>query len=291
MDLVVGATGHLGTRICELLRQRGREVRALVRATSNPDRTAALTSLGVTLATGDLKDPASLTAACRGIEVVYSTATAIVSRAAGDSLAAVDHDGQLALVSAAKAAGVRHFVFISFPPAEQDFPIQSGKRAVEAALGKAGMSYTVLQASIFMEIWLSPMLGFDYPNARATVYGTGDQKMSWISLGDVAELAVRAPTTALARDAIVPIGGPQAHSPNEVIALFERALGKTFEVTRVPKEALLAQFSAASDPIQKSFAGLALFAAAGSSIPMEHTAREFGVTLTSVPEYVTRVTA
>jgi uncharacterized protein YbjT (DUF2867 family) len=291
MDLVVGATGHLGTRICELLRERGREVRALVRGTSSPERVSALGTLGVERAVGDLKDPVSLAAACRGVEVIYSTATAIVSRAAGDSLAAVDHAGQLALLRAAQVAGVRHFVFISFPPARHDFPIQAGKRAVEDALRQSGMTHTVLQASLFMEVWLSPMLGFDYRNARATVYGTGEQKISWISLGDVAEFAVRAATVAQARNAIVPVGGPQALSANEVIAMFERAVGKTFEVTRIPEEALLAQFSAASDPLEKSFAGLRLFAAAGNAIPMAETARAFGVRLTPLAGYVARVTA
>jgi uncharacterized protein YbjT (DUF2867 family) len=291
MDLVVGATGHLGTRICELLRQRGREVRALVRSTSGIDKVSALGALGVDRAVGDLKDPVSIAAACRGVEVIYSTATAIVSRAAGDSLAAVDHAGQLALLRAAQVAGARHFVFISFPPAGHDFPIQTGKRAVEDALRKSGMTHTVLQASLFMEVWLSPLLGFDYPNARATVYGTGEQKISWISLGDVAEFAVRAATVAQARNAIVPVGGPQALSPNAVIAMFERAVGKAFEVTRIPEKALLAQFVAATDPLQRSFAGLQLFAAAGSVIPMEQTARAFGVKLTPLAEYVARVTA
>lgn len=291
MDLVVGATGHLGTRICELLRERGREVRALVRTSSGVDKVDALSALGVDRAVGDLKDPVSIAAACRGVEAIYSTATAIVSRAAGDSLAAVDHAGQLALLRAARVAGARHFVFISFPPAGHDFPIQTGKRAVEDALGKSGMAYTVLQASLFMEVWLSPLLGFDYPNARATVYGTGEQKISWISLGDVAELAVRAPAIAAARNAIIPIGGPEALSPHQAIAVFERALGKPFEVTRIPEKALLAQFAAATDPLQKSFAGLQLFAAAGSVIPMEQTARAFGVRLTPLAEYVARVTA
>lgn len=290
MDLVVGATGHLGTRICELLRQRQRRVRALIRPTANPDRTAALTALGATLVQGDLKDHVSLAIACEGADVVYSTATAILSRAGDDALTTVDRDGQLALVRAARAAGVRHFVFISFPLAPGDFPIQAGKRAVEAALRDSGMTYTVLQASLFMEAWLSPALGFDYPNARATVYGTGEPKISWISFRDVAEFAVQAPVTAAARNAVIPIGGPEALSPHEVITMFERASGKRFTVQHVPDKVLLAQFQGAEEPVQKSLAGLARFYAAGNPIAMEQTSRAFGVTLTPLAEYVARVT-
>ena len=57
MILVVGATGLLGTRICERLRAEGQSVRALVRKTSSPDKVSSLKSLGCELATGDLKEP------------------------------------------------------------------------------------------------------------------------------------------------------------------------------------------------------------------------------------------
>ena len=44
MILVVGATGMRGGEICRLLAERGK--RAMVRDTSNPERIAALRSLG-----------------------------------------------------------------------------------------------------------------------------------------------------------------------------------------------------------------------------------------------------
>ena len=49
MILVVGATGLLGTRVCERLRAEGQAVRALVRRTSNPDKVKLLKSLGCEL--------------------------------------------------------------------------------------------------------------------------------------------------------------------------------------------------------------------------------------------------
>jgi uncharacterized protein YbjT (DUF2867 family) len=55
--LVVGATGLLGTRVCERLRAEGQPARALVRRTSDPDKVNALRSLGSELATGELKEP------------------------------------------------------------------------------------------------------------------------------------------------------------------------------------------------------------------------------------------
>jgi uncharacterized protein YbjT (DUF2867 family) len=60
MILVVGATGLLGTRVCERLRAEGQPVRTLVRRTSDPDKVNALRSLGCQLATGDPKEPPQL---------------------------------------------------------------------------------------------------------------------------------------------------------------------------------------------------------------------------------------
>jgi hypothetical protein len=35
------------------------------------------------------------------------------------------------------------------------------------------MAYTILQASYFMQIWLTPALGFDVANGKARLYGDG----------------------------------------------------------------------------------------------------------------------
>jgi len=85
MNLVVGATGTLGSEICRLLVAAGQPVRALIRATADADKAARLERTGVTLVRGDLKDRASLDRACRGVNTVVSTASSTISRQAGDS--------------------------------------------------------------------------------------------------------------------------------------------------------------------------------------------------------------
>jgi len=61
--LVTGATGFLGTRIVDLLREGGHDVRALVRATSD---TRALAARGVELALGSLEKGEGVREAARG---------------------------------------------------------------------------------------------------------------------------------------------------------------------------------------------------------------------------------
>src|SRR5689334_8536926 len=56
MILVAGATGLVGSEVCQRLIRRGERVRALVRATSSREKVEALRSSGVELFVGDLKD-------------------------------------------------------------------------------------------------------------------------------------------------------------------------------------------------------------------------------------------
>ena len=114
MILVAGATGILGGEICRRLAAAGEGVRALVRPTANPDAVARLRAVGAELAEGELRDRASLDAACRGVSAVVSTATTTLSRQPGDDITVTDRDGQLALVEAARAAGVGRFVYVSY---------------------------------------------------------------------------------------------------------------------------------------------------------------------------------
>ena len=277
MNLIVGATGILGSEICRLLAKKGESVRALVRSTSNPDKVAQLKALKAEVILGDLKDRRSLDAACRGATAVVSTASSTLSRQEGDSIESVDREGQVNLVDAASAAGVTHFVLISFPNVDIDFPLQRAKRAVEDRLQSSGMSYTILQPTFFTEVWLSPALGFDPKNAKAQIYGSGHHKISFISFQDVARFAVAALDPRLAPNAIVKLGGPEALSPLEAVRLAEQVVGKPIEVQHVPEEALRAQHSAATDSLPQSFAGLMLYYAGGDVIEMAETLRTFPI--------------
>lgn len=270
MNLIVGATGMLGGEICRLLRDRGEPVRALVRGTSNPEKLSRLQSLGADCVEGDLKDATTLEAACRGVTAVISTASSTISRQAGDSIESVDRQGQLNLVEAAERAGVQQFVLISFPHFDFDFPLQSAKRAVEDRLRLGRMTYTILQPTCFMEVWLGPALGFDPAHGTAQIYGSGQNKVSWISFQDVAQFAVAALRNDRAAQAIVKLGGPDALSPLEVVQLAQQLTGRPIDVQHVPEEALRAQYSSASDAMQKSFAALMLYYAHGDSVDMRN---------------------
>jgi NADH dehydrogenase len=290
MILVVGATGYLGGEICRRLTAKGQQVRGLIRATSDPDTVARLRGMGVATVVGDLRDRRSLDAACAGVSTVISTATSVRSHQPGDSIETTDREGQSTLVDAARGAGVKRFVYVSYSgQIGTDDPLTVAKRTVEKRLRESGMTYTILRPSYFMESWLSPALGFDYGAAKATIYGSGQNKLSWISLGDVAEFAVRSLDAPTAKNAAIELGGPEALSPRDAVKVFEEVSGRRFELQQVPENALVAQRDAATDSLQRTFAALMLALAHGDPIPMGETLSRIPVRLTSVRDYAQRV--
>lgn len=292
MILVVGATGYLGSEICRRLAAGGRPIRALIRGTADPSRTEAVRSVAREVVKGDLKDVLSLRRACEGITTVIFTASSTLSRQEGDSIQTVDQNGALALIDAARTARVRNFVYTSFSGnIDDDFPLRNAKRAAERHLKDSGLSYTILRPSYFMEVWLSPALGFDPTAGRVRIFGTGDRPVSWISLGNVAEFAVQCVDKPAAQNVTLELGGPDAVSPNDIVGIFEARVGRRLQVERVDVSALQAQFAGASDPVEKSFAALMLACAAGDRIDMRETLKKVPVRLTSVREYADSVVA
>ncbi len=290
MVLVVGATGRVGSEVCERLARRGEKVRALVRGTSSKERTAALQSCGVELRIGDLKDPATIAAACRGVNAVISTASSISSHQDGDSIESVDAAGLLSLVNTAKSCNVERFLFVSFRKSRaMSFPLGDAKEAVEKAI--TSLNFTAIQASCFMEVWVSPLLGFDYANATARIYGPGTAPISWVSFRDVAEMCAVALRHPAAERTTIEFGGPEALSPLELVARFERIGGRPFKLEHVPEPVLRSRFQEATDSMQKSFAALMLGFIQGDAINMAPVVDKFGIRLNSVDDYARSVLA
>ena len=203
-----------------------------------------------------------------------------------------DLQGLTNLVDAAKAAHVRHFIYTSFSRnIDLDFPLRNAKRTVERHLQESGMAYTILRPGYFMEVWLSPAVGFDAANATAAIYGDGNKPLSWIAMRDVAEFAVQSLTAPTARNATIELGGPEALTPLQVVKVFEELQGRTFGMQFVPADALKAQQEEATDPMQQSFSGLMRCYAAGDLIEMRETLKAFPIKLTSVKEHAKQMLA
>ncbi len=290
--LIAGATGLVGSDICRRLAGQGIPFRALVRASSDPSKVAALQALGAETVIGDVRDRASLDAACVGVESVISTLSAMpfAYEPGTNDIGPTDRDGTIALADAAKRAGARGFVYMSFSGnIEGDFPLRNTKRVVEAHVRESGLDYTVLRPSYFMEVWLTPAVGFDPASGSVTIFGSGEAPISWISIRDVAGFAVRSLDAPFARNATLELGGPAAVSPNDAVRIFERRTGRTLTVGHVPIAELATQQAAAANDMLRSFAGLQQCYAQGDAIDMTATLAEIPMPLVSVEDYAGEV--
>jgi uncharacterized protein YbjT (DUF2867 family) len=137
--LVTGATGFIGSRLAEALRDRGHEVRAMTR---HPEQYSG----AGTAIFGDVADEASIRAALEGVDVAYYL---VHSLEHGDF---EERDAQAAagFGEAAAAAGLRRIVYLGGlgrDDAELSPHLRS-RRAVEGLLAQAGVPVTVLRAAV-----------------------------------------------------------------------------------------------------------------------------------------------
>jgi dihydroflavonol-4-reductase len=120
MNLVTGATGHIGNVLVRLLNQRGERVRAMIMPGEDP---APLTGLDVEIIEADVLDYSSLLKAFDGIDVVYHLAGIISILPGKDHMVhAVNVSGTRNVIQAARSSAVRRLVYTSSIHALQRVP-------------------------------------------------------------------------------------------------------------------------------------------------------------------------
>ena len=284
--LTVGATGVLGNEATLTLAGQGNKVTALVRGGRSHPKAQQLLSAGVQIVDGDLTRPDTLRDAVSTIETVVCSATSMPT-GVNDGLRNVDHDGTLKLIEAAEAAGVKRFVYVSYSGnIREDSPLESAKRDCENRLLGSRMEVVILRPSYFMEMWLSPALGFDPVAGSVRAYGPGDAKVSYISCSNVADfMAAVAGGEFADKKAVLELGGPEALSQLDAVRIFERELGRKITVDHLPIEALHMQHQS-SDPLQKTFGALMLSYANGDVVADAGLAAQgYRINLRSVSQY------
>ena len=259
--LVIGATGHVGSKITGLLAERGYKVTAMVR---KPGAMILDPYNGVIeYVVGDLSDERSINAALKGIDVVISTANGIMPQKRGDSASRVN-DAAERLITLCEEAGVQRFVQSSVPAYEHEnrVPELSGKRRIESRLFASSMQSVIVRNPAFMDVFI-PMGGFagaqDH-SAHATTkrrYGfvqfynslVGDfvEKRGWfiapggarhgtpmISTRDVAEMIVGAAVAPDRENILVEAGGPEWLNWREIADIIGAKTGRKIRLIPLP---------------------------------------------------------
>lgn len=144
--LLTGATGYVGGRLLTQLVKAGHSVRCLAR---NPAHLSQRVPADVEVMRGDVTDPASLRAACTGIDTAYYLVHAMGDQSAFE---AQERDGARNFAEAARAAGVKRVIYLGGLGDEQSdlSPHLRSRQEVGRILRESGVPTIEFRASIVL---------------------------------------------------------------------------------------------------------------------------------------------
>ena len=219
--LVVGASGTLGRDVVPALKRYGHWVRGTSRDAARVPREVD------EAVAADLLDPASLHAACEGMEVVVQAAGAspvsLTFRLDRRGFAGVDTVGTRHLVEAAEAAGVRRFVYVSVagPSALDATPYVAAHREAERIVYGSGMDAVIIRPTGFFSAFEAYL-----PLVRLGVMpmiGDGTVRTNPIHQADLAEVVAKA---VEGEETLIEAGGPEVLTRHDIGVLAFEAVGK-----------------------------------------------------------------
>ena len=249
MILVAGGTGLLGSRVVKVLTDEGEPVRVVTR----DRRRASHLPAGVEVVVGDVRR-GTLDTAVEGCDRVVSAVHGFAGPGR-TSPAAVDRDGNRALIAAAKRAGVDRFVLVSIVGARPDHPmsLHRMKYAAEQELRASGLSAAIVRSTSFLETWIEIIGAKVGHGGPALVLGPGQNPINFVSVDDVAAFVCLAVHGDQRIGDGVSLGGPQNLGFTEIAAHLLARKGRTDPPKQVPLTALKAM-AVIARPLRPGFA-------------------------------------
>ena len=230
LDAVTGATSYTGKYITRRLLALGRQVRSL---TGQPDRPNPLGDL-VTAVSFRFDDHRALARSLEGAKVLYNTYWVRFSHGRETYEGAVANT--LALIAAAKEAGVERIVHVSITNPDEDSPLPyfKGKGTIERAIANSGLSYAILRPAVIFgpeDILINNIAWLLRHFPFFTVPGSGDYGLQPIFVEDMAELAVAAGQRN--DNVMLNAVGPRTYSFNELVGLVRDTVGSRARVIHI----------------------------------------------------------
>lgn len=230
--LVAGGTGFIGRYIVRSLLAKGYDVTVMSR---NPDRAASALPPGAAARFGDVRRAETLQEAMAGMEVVVSTVQfpnhPVENPRKGYTYMAVDGEGTVRQVAAAKAAGVRRFLYISGAGTRegQTTPWFRAKLMAEKAVRESGMAYTIFRPSWVYgpeDRSLNRFAGFARTLPFVPVIGNGEIRVQPLLVKDLADIVAAAVDAPQTYQKTYDVGGPAAMTMNEILRTMLKVMGK-----------------------------------------------------------------
>jgi uncharacterized protein YbjT (DUF2867 family) len=160
----------------------------------------------------------------------------------------------MAMVEAARAAGVRKFVFSGvIHPSISKMANHAAKRPVEEAIYESGMEFTVLQPTMFMQT-LGSSWSAVLESGRLSLPYSKQVKASYVDYRDVAEAAALVLTGDDLAYGTFELCAPGMVNRVELAAMMSEALGRTIEAGEPPFEEWARMAGIPAGPIREGLA-------------------------------------
>lgn len=248
--LVIGATGYIGKFIALAGAALSHPTYVLVRPptiAAKPDLIASFKASGITILQGSLEDHDSLLAAIKEVDVVIS--------AVGQQIT-----DQTKIISAIKEAGnIKRFLPSEFgndvdrvqalEPAKSIFNL---KVQIRRAVEEAQIPHTFVVSNGFAGYFVSNLFHpglTSPPRDRVLIHGSGDVKTISVFEEDIGTYTIKAiddPRTLNKTLHIRPL--ENILTQNELVALWEKKIGKTLEKEYLPEEEIVKQIEGTPFP-------------------------------------------
>jgi uncharacterized protein YbjT (DUF2867 family) len=223
MILITGASGSVGKTVLREAIGKEPKVRAMYRSKEEVAKAPA----GCEAVLADFSDKQSLRRAMDGITSVFLVCSPI------PQLVELESN----VVDVCKESGVKHVVLNSALGAGdygKSFP--GWHRKVEDKLKASGMSYTILRPNGFLQ----NIVAFNGPSIRAQgafYVAMGDAKVSYLDVGDIAVVAVKALQGGSHSGKTYELNGPEAISNEELAKRISKVSGRTVNFVDIPEAA------------------------------------------------------
>ena len=223
MILITGASGSVGKTVLREAIGKEPKVRAMYR--SKEEAAKAPAECEPVLA--DYSDKPSLRGAIEGVTRVFLVCSPI------PQLVELESN----VVDVCKESGVKHVVLNSAMGAGdygKSFP--SWHRKVEDKLKASGMSYTILRPNGFLQ----NIVAFHAASIRtqgAFYQAMGDAKVSYLDVGDIAAVAVKALQGGAHAGKTYELNGPEAISNEEMAKRISKVGGRPVKFVDIPEAA------------------------------------------------------
>ena len=237
---VAGATGALGSTILSAILDTGKHDVVVLSRNPNP----ALSAKGLQVRPVSYTDHTSLTAALRGIHTVLS----LIAGIDRDQM----RDSQLAIIAAAKEAGVKRFAPSEFAIRDyRDWDFYAGKIPVLEATKASGMEFAQFTCGIFMNYLGTgtPKEGIDALSGlrpwnfvidtkagTADLPGDGNAKLTFTRLQDVGKFVAAALELDKWEEEMGMVGSTMSY--REVVSAVEKVTKKKMSVKENSAEKL-----------------------------------------------------